>query len=107
GLEEEELVQVLERALGDAKGLGGKVQADTETLRFIAQAAGGDARKALTALEVAAAHGGERVDRKSAEEALQQKSLLYDKGGEEHYNVISAFIKSMRGSDVDGAVYWM
>ncbi|MFP2932055.1 replication-associated recombination protein A, partial [Pyxidicoccus sp. 3LG] len=64
-------------------------------------------RQALTALEVAAAHGGDKVDRAAAEEALQQKMLLYDKGGEEHYNVISAFIKSMRGSDVDGALYWM
>jgi putative ATPase len=107
GLEEEELVTLLRRAVTDARGLGGRVEVDEDALTFLASTAGGDARKALTALEVAAAHGGARVDRQSAEEALQQKMLLYDKGGEEHYNVISAFIKSMRGSDVDAAIYWM
>ncbi|MCE9667802.1 replication-associated recombination protein A [Myxococcus stipitatus] len=107
GLEEEELVALLRRAVADPRGLGGQTQVDDEALAFLASTAGGDARKALTALEVAAAHGGAKVDRAAAEEALQQKMLLYDKGGEEHYNVISAFIKSMRGSDVDGALYWM
>jgi len=107
GLEEEELVPLLRRAVADARGLGGKVVVEEDALSFLASTAGGDARKALTGLEVAAAHGGEKVDRQVAEEALQQKTLLYDKGGEEHYNVISAFIKSMRGSDVDGALYWM
>lgn len=107
GLEQEELVAVMRRAVADPKGLGGKVAVDDAALDFIADAAGGDARKALTALEAAAAHGGAVVDRKVAEEALQQKLLLYDKGGEEHYNVVSAFIKSMRGSDVDAALYWM
>ena len=107
GLEEEELVTLLRRAVEDPRGLGGRVEVDDDALAFLASTAGGDARKALTALEVAAAHGGARVDRQSAEEALQQKMLLYDKGGEEHYNVISAFIKSMRGSDVDAAIYWM
>jgi putative ATPase len=107
GLEEEELVTVMRNALTSPKGLAGKVQVDDEALQFIADAAGGDARRALTALEVAAAYGGARVDKKAAEEALQQKMLLYDKAGEEHYNVVSAFIKSMRGSDVDAALYWM
>ncbi|MBF5042744.1 replication-associated recombination protein A [Aggregicoccus sp. 17bor-14] len=107
GLEEEELVRVMRRAMESPKGLAGRVQVDEEALNFIAQAAGGDARKALTALEVAAGHAGAHVTREAAEEALQQKTLLYDKGGEEHYNVVSAFIKSMRGSDVDAALYWM
>jgi putative ATPase len=107
GLEEEELVVLLRRAVADPRGLGGRVQVDDETLTFIVQAAGGDARRALTALEAAAAHGGTRVDKAIAEEAMQHKALLYDKGGEEHYNVVSAFIKSMRGSDVDAALYWM
>lgn len=107
GLEEEELITVMRSALASPKGMNGKVQVDDEALQFIAEAAGGDARRALTALEVAAAFGGSRVDKKAAEEALQQKMLLYDKGGEEHYNVVSAFIKSMRGSDVDAALYWM
>ncbi len=107
GLEEEELVAMLRRAVTDPKGLGGKVEVDDEALSFIVQASGGDARKALTALEAAAAHGGTRVDKAIAQEALQTKTLLYDKAGEEHYNVVSAFIKSMRGSDVDAALYWM
>ena len=107
GLEEEELVALLRRAAAEPRGLGGKVQVDDEALTFIVQASGGDARRALTALEAAAAHGGTRVDKAIAEEALQHKALLYDKAGEEHYNVVSAFIKSMRGSDVDAALYWM
>ncbi|WP_309894876.1 replication-associated recombination protein A [Archangium sp.] len=107
GLEEEELVAMLRRAVTDPKGLDGKVEVDDAALSFIVQASGGDARKALTALEAAAAHGGTRVDKAIAEEALQTKTLLYDKAGEEHYNVVSAFIKSMRGSDVDAALYWM
>ncbi|ATB41683.1 ATPase AAA family [Cystobacter fuscus] len=107
GLEEEELVALLRRAVESPRGLAGKVRVDDEALTFLVQASGGDARKALTALEAAAAHGGGRVDKAIAEEALQHKALLYDKAGEEHYNVVSAFIKSMRGSDVDAALYWM
>ena len=107
GLEEEELVELLQRALTDPRGLGGKASADLDTLKFIAQAASGDARRALTALEVAAQQSGGNIDRRAAEEALQQKTLLYDRAGEEHYNVVSAFIKSMRGSDPDAALYWM
>ncbi len=107
GLEEEELVTVMRRALVDPRGLAGKVEFDEDALGFIAQVAGGDARKALTALEVASQQASGRIDKRAAEEALQQKTLLYDKGGEEHYNVISAFIKSMRGSDPDAALYWM
>ena len=107
GLEEPDLKALLRRAAEDPRGLGGKVELDEGAVSFIAQAASGDARRALTALEVAAAHGKGRIDRAAAEEALQQRTLLYDKGGEEHYNVVSAFIKSMRGSDPDAAVYWM
>ncbi|MFY0524562.1 replication-associated recombination protein A [Archangium gephyra] len=107
GLEEEELVELLRRAVEDPRGLGGRVEVDDEALTFIVESSGGDARRALTALEAAAAHGGTRVDKAIAEEAMQHKALLYDKGGEEHYNVVSAFIKSMRGSDVDAALYWM
>ncbi len=106
GLEEHELKSLLERALTDPRGLEG-TEADDDALQFIAQSAAGDARRALTALEVAASHAKGRIDRKAAEEALQTKTLLYDRGGEEHFNVVSAFIKSMRASDVDAAVYWM
>ena len=107
GLEEDQLRLLLQRALSDARGLGGKVAIDDDALAFIAMIAAGDARKALTALEVAAKYGGDRITRAGAEEAVQQRTLLYDKGGEEHFNVVSAFIKSMRGSDPDAAVYWM
>lgn len=107
GLEEDELRTVLERAIAAPQGLDGKVSVTDEALMILARAAGGDARKALTALEVAAQHGAGQVDKAAVEEALQQRTLLYDKGGEEHFNVVSAFIKSMRGSDPDAAVYWM
>ncbi|MCI0572697.1 MAG: replication-associated recombination protein A [Myxococcaceae bacterium] len=107
GLEEDELLVLLRRAMQSPEGFGGSVTVDEDALRLIAQRAAGDARRALTTLEVAASYGGAHVDRAAAEEALQQKTLLYDKGGEEHYNVVSAFIKSMRGSDVDAALYWM
>ncbi len=107
GLEEDELREVLRHAITDARGLNNTVQVDDDALAFLALIANGDARRALTALEVAAKYSGGHVDRKSAEEAVQQRTLLYDKGGEEHYNVVSAFIKSMRGSDPDAAVYWM
>jgi putative ATPase len=105
-LEEEELVAVLRRALASPKGLAGAVEADDEALLAIARSAGGDARRALTTLEVAAS-GGTPVDVARVGEALQQRTLLYDRVGEEHYNVVSAFIKSMRGSDPDAALYWM
>jgi len=105
-LEEDEILELLHRALTAPQGLGGKVEADEEALRFITRTAGGDARRALTALESAASGGG-RVTVAVAEEALQRKVLLYDRAGDEHYSVISAFIKSMRGSDPDAALYWM
>ena len=82
-----------------------------EAREALARYAYGDARRALNAVEVAAAAvklaGRTSIERADAEDALQQKTLLYDKAGEEHYNVVSAFIKSMRGSDPDAAVYWM
>jgi putative ATPase len=105
-LEEEEIVELLRRALAAPQGLAGKVEADGDALQFIARTAGGDARRALTALETAASGGG-RITAAVAEEALQRKVLLYDRAGDEHYAVISAFIKSMRGSDPDAALYWM
>jgi len=107
GLEEDELKKVLRRALDDPRGLAGRITIDDAALSFLAQMAAGDARRAVTALEVAAQYGGKHIDLKAAEEAMQQRTLLYDQSGEEHYNVVSAFIKSMRGSDPDAAVYWM
>jgi len=115
-LGEPALVTLLDRALADAqRGLGAlPVSIAPEVKALIAREAGGDARRALHTLEVAVevarpAHAGEPrlVDAAIVEEALQKKTLLYDKSGDQHYDVISAFIKSMRGSDPDAAVYWM
>lgn len=109
----DDLVLLLRRALADEeRGLGMQhLAADDDALAFIAQHSQGDARIALNTLEVtamlAAQKGTTTIDLDLAEEAAQHKALLYDKGGEEHYNVISAFIKSLRGSDPDAAVYWL
>jgi putative ATPase len=109
-LSDEEIVQILQQALQDPeRGLGEwRLTAEPEALAFIAEQAGGDARVALNTLETAArlAHDG-TLSLETVREAAQKKPLLYDKGGEEHYNVISAFIKSMRGSDPDAALYWL
>ena len=106
------LVSLLERALGDtALGLGALgLKVDPEALTLLAELAQGDARRALDVLDLASkdAHArGVPLDRAAVEEALASRTLLYDKSGEEHYNVASAFIKSMRGSDPDAAIYWM
>jgi len=110
---EQDLVRVLERALADTTlGLGAKgIEVDPEALRMLARAARGDARRALGALEVATdfmqQSGENRLTAELVEAAQGHEPLLYDKSGEEHYNVVSAFIKSMRGSDPDAAIYWM
>ena len=113
-LGEQHLRIVIDRALSDTvRGLGRESIECTDAVRdLIARESHGDARRALGTLELAAqlakAEGGRKViTREIVEEALQRKTLLYDKSGEEHYNVVSAFIKSMRGSDPDAAVYWM
>jgi putative ATPase len=110
-LDEAAIVALLRRALSAKEGLGGAVEADEEALSAIAALAQGDARRALTTLEIAADEArreGQQAIRQSDVIATSgQKTLLYDKAGEEHYNVISAFIKSMRGSDPDAAIYWL
>ncbi|WP_240732259.1 replication-associated recombination protein A [Geobacter sp. FeAm09] len=101
---------ILRQALNDAeRGLGRLgLTADDDALVFLADQCGGDARIALNTLEVAAGITTDNVITiETVQEALQKKALLYDKGGEEHYNVISAFIKSLRGSDPDAALYWL
>jgi putative ATPase len=109
----EDIERILVRALADAeRGLGGEGLVATDEARaFLAAHAHGDARVALGALEVAAGLARQRrqpaIDLGLAEEALQEKALRYDKTGEEHYNVVSAFIKSLRASDPDAAVYWL
>jgi putative ATPase len=109
-LGDDDLLTLIDRALADdQRGLGKHgLSVSPEVRLLIAREAGGDARRALFTLEVAASLAKEKtIDAGMVEEAQQRKTLLYDKGGEEHYNVISAFIKSMRGSDPDAAVYWM
>lgn len=114
-LSEEELGLILRRALTDPeRGLGGiPAQVDEEALDHLARTAGGDARLALNGLEVAVLTtppdetGRRPVTLQAVVDALQRKALVYDKDGEEHYNLISALHKSLRGSDPDGAVYWL
>jgi putative ATPase len=109
----DDIVVLLRRALADdERGLGGRgLTADDDALSAIAATSGGDARRALAALEAAAdwleTKGASRLDVEDVKAAESHRPLLYDKAGEEHYNVVSAFIKSMRGSDPDAAVYWM
>jgi len=114
GLGEEDLLAILKRSITNDQYLS-SLQLDVEprALEFIAQQSYGDARTALNALELAAgtvkpdAEGRRKVGLADAEEAMQKKSLLYDKAGEEHYNLISALHKSLRDSDPDGALYWL
>jgi putative ATPase len=112
-LKPEAIVRIVERALGDgARGLGARdFRLDDQSLSFIAQASGGDARRALNLLEAAAADAeADKVKVIGVErlrELFQRKVLLYDKAGEEHYNLISALHKSMRESDPDGTIYWL
>ena len=110
-LTEEEIAALVERAVSSPQGLGGDLALSDGARELFARYAYGDARRALNALEVAAAAvrlaGGKEVLPAHAEEAMQHKALLYDKGGEQHYDVVSAFIKSLRGSDPDAAVYYL
>jgi putative ATPase len=114
-LGEENIVTILNRAIADKeRGLASlSPRVDPDALRFIAQMSGGDARTALNTLELAVLttsptkDGVREVSLKIAEEAMQKKALLYDKDGEEHYNLISALHKSLRDSDPDGALYWL
>ena len=111
-LDEADLKTLIERALADnERGMKGAFVAKPEFLDHVARHSGGDARRALSALEVAVTRArAERrdvLDARDAEEALQQKTLLYDKSGDAHYDTVSAFIKSLRGSDPDAAVYYL
>jgi putative ATPase len=103
--------ELLRRAVADERGLGGGVVVDDDALAHIVDRAGGDARFALNALEMCAttvaSAGRDRVTIEDAQAALRQPVLRYDKAGDVHYDVISAFIKSMRGTDPDAAVFWL
>ncbi len=114
-LTEDDLRVVVDRALADVeRGLGGQpLDVPDDVRALVAREARGDARRALATLEVAAAiatpdaAGRAALDTAVVEEALQRRTILYDKAGDEHYGVVSAFIKSLRGTDPDGALYWM
>ncbi len=112
-LKSEELSGLLRRAITDERGFGRQnIEISDECIDIIANFANGDARSALSTLEMAVLNGesdGEiiRVTQETVEQCTSKKSLLYDKTGEEHYNLISALHKSMRNSDPDAAVYWL
>ncbi len=103
-----EVRRILERALEDReRGLGAKfVRVDEDAMEFLVEDAGGDARKALNTLEIAA-ELHHQVSLETLKTVLQKRVLRYDKTGEQHYDIISAFIKSMRGSDPDAAIYYL
>ena len=111
----EDLRMIAFQALADPeRGYGKlKVQLDPEALDHLVNVAGGDARSVLNALELAIEttpaddHGAVRVDMAVAEESIQRRAVLYDRDGDAHYDTISAFIKSLRGSDPDAALYWL
>jgi putative ATPase len=114
-LTEEDLFNLLQRALRDEeRGVGYlKLNAEENAIRHLATMADGDARKCLNALEIAAlttnpgADGVIHIDLTVAEQSIQKKAIVYDGDGDAHYDTISAFIKSMRGSDPDAALYWL
>ena len=112
-LSAEDLLKMLKHALQSPKGFGGqKIEISDDLLNLIANFANGDARSALSTLEMVILNGDMRGDtvvvtKEILEQCISKKSLLYDKNGEEHYNLISALHKSMRNSDPDAAVYWL
>ncbi len=114
-LGDEAIRTIVRRALADAeRGLGGQpIELSDDALEHIVTVSDGDARKALNALEVAALSTPPRedgtvvVERQAIEESIQRKAVVYDRDGDQHYDTASAFIKSMRGSDPDAALYWL
>ena len=113
-LETDDIEQLLKRAIADPRGYGSeRVNITDDMLHMIAEFANGDARSSLTTLEMVVLNGDVQPDgtidimMETLEQCISRKSLLYDKDGEEHYNIISALHKSMRNSDADAAVYWL
>src|SRR5438132_547846 len=112
-LTEDEVRMIVRRALSDERGLGGKVSLANDAEDALVAVSNGDARVALNALELAAdaatagPDGMRSVGLEEIREALQRRSLLYDRAGDQHYDTISAFIKSVRGSDPDASLYWL
>jgi putative ATPase len=110
-LEQEEVLALLRRAIGDDRGVADPPQVEDGVLEFLAARSGGDARTALAALELACetvtGSSGGAVTLRHAEDALQRKAVLYDKGGDRHYDTISAWIKATRGSDPDASLLYL
>ena len=105
-LDDDDIRTLINRALAEERGLGGKVQIDDDALEHLVRLAGGDGRRSLTYLE-AAALGTDHIDTLTLERAVDRAAVRYDRDGDQHYDVISAFIKSMRGSDVDAALHYL
>ncbi|MBV0894946.1 replication-associated recombination protein A [Microbacterium sp. NC79] len=111
-LTDEDLTVLVQRAVSDVRGLNGKVSLEPEALNALVHLASGDARRALTALEAAAVVAGDdngeaTITAEHVSQAVDRALLRYDRQGDEHYDVISAFIKSIRGSDVDAAIHYL
>lgn len=110
-LTDDDVRAVLDQALVDERGLGGAVKVEDEALEHLVRLAGGDARRSLTYLEAAAgaasAQGLDTVDLGTAETAVDRAAVRYDRQGDQHYDVVSAFIKSVRGSDADAALHYL
>lgn len=110
-LTQDDLAKLLERALTDTRGLRGKFSLDAAAKASILRLAGGDARRALTYLEEAARGAGAKgktlIDTEILEQSVDRAAVRYDRDGDQHYDVISAFIKSVRGSDVDAALHYL
>lgn len=110
-LTDDDIAAVLDAAVTDERGLGGELELDDEARAHIVRLAGGDARRSLTYLEAAAgaarSQGSTTIDVETAETAADQAAVRYDRDGDQHYDVVSAFIKSVRGSDADAALHYL
>ncbi|HEX4727806.1 MAG TPA: replication-associated recombination protein A [Jatrophihabitans sp.] len=110
-LSEDDIDVLIDRALSDERGLNGTVTLDPDARDHLVRLSGGDGRRVLTALEAAAgsvlAEGGDQISLPELEQAVDQAAVRYDRDGDQHYDVISAFIKSIRGSDVDAALHYL
>ncbi|MBV8182599.1 MAG: replication-associated recombination protein A [Mycobacterium sp.] len=105
-LSADDIRTVVQRAIDDPRGLNGQVVVEPDAVDLLVRLGAGDARRALTALEVAA-EAGEQVTVEAIEQSLDKAAVRYDRDGDQHYDVISAFIKSVRGSDVDAALHYL
>jgi putative ATPase len=106
-LTDDDVRAVVTRAVEDARGLGGRLSLDEDALDHLVRLAGGDARRSLTYLEAAAGAADAVIDLGTVEKAVDRAAVRYDRQGDQHYDVISAFIKSVRGSDVDAALHYL